>query len=162
MSRPKKEMVSSMGAAAAALGSDVGTLRAARAAGAPGFKSNGSVDLAPLRAWLKDQPAIPEGEETEASLKIRKLRLQCETLEETLEKLKDERALFRRKYTDNAVVRADAIRAATAVCAALNTFIADAPTWAGLTETEIERKAVEGGEKVKAALHNPKSAIYGE
>ncbi len=143
--------------AASILGCDVALLKGAKRMGCTAFRANNSVNIAQLREWLEknETGGLVENIASKQQLELRKLRLQCERYEEDL-------LVARRLNTPNAQIRADMLRIGTAVKAALLILRADAPTWEGLTATEIEARVTEAIDKICANLHDQTSSIYGE
>lgn len=147
----KPVMAASIGAAAGMLECHLSALQQAKKDGCPAFRSNGSVNITELRAWLEERPAQPVV--NKAQLECRRLLAQCEKIEHGNEV---ERGL----YTHNDAIKADMLRIGSATRAALQTLKADAPTWEGLAAAEIERRVSERIDSICADLHDATSDLY--
>ena len=153
------ETADTLPAAAARLGVDLSLLRSLRSSGSLAFK-NGRVDLAMIRAELASMPAPKAGAgdaaaelEDKQTLERRKLKAQYQREEFRL-------AVARRDYLLAADVAADMVRIANATRAECLRLLADAPTWEGLTASQISQKATEWMTSVCVNLSDSTSRLY--
>jgi hypothetical protein len=159
--RPKTKLdtADTLPAAAARLGVDASLLRSLRSSGSLAFK-NGRVDLAMIRAELAELPAPKAGSgdaaadlEDKQTLERRKLKAQYQREEFRL-------AVARREYLPAGEVAADMVRIANATRAECLRLLADAPTWEGLTASQISQKATEWMASVCVNLSDSTSRLY--
>ena len=155
--RPKTKLdtADTLPAAAARLGVDASLLRSLRASGSRAFK-NGRVDLAMIRAELASMPEPAAGAsdlEDKQTLERRKLKAQYQREEFRL-------AVARREYLPAAEVAADMVRIANATRAECLRLLADAPTWEGLTASQISQKATEWMTSVCVNLSDSTNRLY--
>lgn len=122
--------------AAALLGVDVATLKAAKDRGAEGFDGYGRVHIEVLRTWMANNPPPPAEKnevESELSLKLRKLRVECQAKEHSLEVKKG-------NYLPISEVRERVTRAYSGVRTTMLQMRMLAPQLAGLPTHEISKR----------------------
>ena len=154
-SRPSKpESADTLAAAAARLGVDITLLRSLRASGSRAF-DHGRVNIDAVRAELDalPPPVVVDGLEDKGTLERRKLRAQYQAAEFRLE-------VERCQYLPLAEVAADMTRIANATRAECLRLLADAPTWEGLTASQISVKATAWMTSVCVNLSDQTSKLY--
>ena len=157
--KTKLDTADTLPAAASRLGVDASLLRSLRSSGSLAFK-NGRVDLAMIRAELASMPAPTAGAgdaaadlEEKSVLERRKLKAQYQREEFRL-------AVARRDFLPAVEVAADMVRIANATRAECLRLLADAPTWEGLTASQISQKATAWMLSVCVNLSDATSRLY--
>jgi len=150
----KPERADTLAAAAARLGVDVTLLRSLRSSGSRAF-DHGRVNIDLVRAELDalPPPVVVDGLEDKGTLERRKLRAQYQAAEFRL-------AVERRQFLPVSEVHADMVRIANATRAECLRLVSDAPTWEGLTASEISARATAWMTSVCLNLSDESSRLY--
>lgn len=131
----------------------ISVLKAAKKGGAPGFRANNSVCISELRPWMEEHGSDYENVNDKNALECRRIALQCE-------KLEFQNEVERGNYTHNDLIREQGIRIGTATRAALQRLRVDAPTWSGLSASEIESRVSQLIEGICKDLYDSTSKLY--